>query len=224
MVGIYKIMSPSGSVYIGQSRNIKIRFRDYNNKNCRSQIALYASLKKYTPASHIFEVTHELPSDIEQSVLNDYEILYWQLYRDCGISLLNIRQPGVRGLCSEETKKKMSESRKSRIDSGLVNMKELNEKSVAKRRGVPTSEETKAKLSKAIKGRKNTPEQNENMSRSKIGIKYKPGRVCWAKGRKFTSEHRAKLSISNKESKAAISKNTEDDNCYHFISPEGGGN
>ena len=28
--GIYKITSPTGRIYIGQSKNIKQRFRDYN--------------------------------------------------------------------------------------------------------------------------------------------------------------------------------------------------
>lgn len=47
MIGIYKITSPSGKIYIGQSVNIERRFLDYKKSLKKSQIKLYNSIKKY---------------------------------------------------------------------------------------------------------------------------------------------------------------------------------
>jgi len=72
--GIYKITSPSGKVYIGQSTNIENRFNDYRHyTSCRRQVRLYASLRKYGPKQHEFEIVEECP--VEQ--LNARE-RYWQ--------------------------------------------------------------------------------------------------------------------------------------------------
>ena len=43
MIGIYKIVSPSGKVYIGQSTNIERRWKEYKTGLGRGQI----KLKKY---------------------------------------------------------------------------------------------------------------------------------------------------------------------------------
>ena len=59
MIGIYKITSPSGKVYIGQSRNIENRFLQYKNKHCRFQFRLYNSFNKYGVENHVFEIIEE---------------------------------------------------------------------------------------------------------------------------------------------------------------------
>lgn len=110
MVGIYKITSPSNKIYIGQSWNIQERFKVYNRLSCKSQVKLYNSLLKYSVEKHKFEIIHKLPDDIEQEILNDYEVLYCNLYKDCGVEVLNIRECGSKGQLSEETKKKISNS------------------------------------------------------------------------------------------------------------------
>src|SRR5207244_1660627 len=104
----YGILSPAGKVYIGQSWYIKKRFSIYNRLDCKDQRLLYNSLKKYGVANHEFKIFHEFPPDVDQSVLNDYEKFYWQQYRDCGIIMLNCKQPdGFGGKHSDETKAKM---------------------------------------------------------------------------------------------------------------------
>lgn len=40
-VGIYKVESENGTVYIGQSIDIDDRFSRYKRKNCKAQILLY---------------------------------------------------------------------------------------------------------------------------------------------------------------------------------------
>ena len=61
MIGIYKITSPSGKVYIGLSKNIEARWRGYSikKKTMPQQRKLYYSFKKYGVENHKFEVLEE---------------------------------------------------------------------------------------------------------------------------------------------------------------------
>ncbi len=61
MIGIYKITSPSGKVYIGQTWNFNTRLRKYKSLHCSKQPKIYNSLRKYGVFSHTFEIIHELP-------------------------------------------------------------------------------------------------------------------------------------------------------------------
>lgn len=59
-IGIYKITSPSGKVYIGQTINVYKRWEyDYKPLNCKGQPKLLNSLKKYGYEAHKFEVLEE---------------------------------------------------------------------------------------------------------------------------------------------------------------------
>jgi hypothetical protein len=73
-IGVYKITSPSGKIYIGQSTNIKYRWKMYYRLACKQQPKLYNSLLKYTPDKHQFEIIQECSSN----QLNEYEIYYKQ--------------------------------------------------------------------------------------------------------------------------------------------------
>lgn len=115
MIGIYKITSPTGKINIGQSWNIKKRKNSYKYLECKKQTKIYNSLKKYGFENHLFEVIHELPIDITQEILDNYEIFYWQQYKDCGFEMMNIRDPGKGGKLSEETKRKISEVKKASL-------------------------------------------------------------------------------------------------------------
>jgi group I intron endonuclease len=71
---IYKITSPTGSIYIGKTISLKTRISNY--KNCSGierQRILYNSIKKYSWESHIFEIIEET-KDIK--ILSDLEIFY----------------------------------------------------------------------------------------------------------------------------------------------------
>lgn len=107
MVGIYKITSPSNKVYIGQSRNISKRKSSYKKNPNKSQRYIYSSLCKYGFENHKFEVIHELPNDVSQSILDNYECFYIELYSNSNIILMNIRKGGAKGKVSEETLEKM---------------------------------------------------------------------------------------------------------------------
>lgn len=109
MIGIYKITSPSGKIYIGQSVNIIKRKKDYINKhNCKTQPKLYNSLVKYSFSEHIFEVIEEC--NIEE--LNTRE-RYWQDYYKVLEEGLNCRLTGVgdrSGKMSKQSVQRMSQS------------------------------------------------------------------------------------------------------------------
>lgn len=78
MVGIYKITSPSGRVYIGQSKNIETRKNNYKSiSKVKRQPLIERSILKYGWESHVFEVIEEcLKED-----LNNKE-RYWQDFYD----------------------------------------------------------------------------------------------------------------------------------------------
>jgi group I intron endonuclease len=107
MIGIYKITSPSNKIYIGQSWNIEKRRKIYASCSCKLQPKLYNSFIKYGYENHIFEIVHELPIDVTQEILDNYEILYWQQYKDCEFEMINIKEPGLGGKHSQETKNKI---------------------------------------------------------------------------------------------------------------------
>ena len=121
MVGIYKITNPNNRIYIGQSWNIESRLYSYKNGRCKNQRKLLNSIKKYGWENHKFEVIHELPVDIDQNILNEYEIIYYNFYKDCEVGFLNLRDPGgSKGKLSEETKKILSDINKGKKLSKLT--------------------------------------------------------------------------------------------------------
>lgn len=81
IVGIYKITSPSGSIYIGQAVDIRCRRLRYESLNCKGQDRIYNSLKKHTFNNHTFEIIHiieigELTKSEIIKELNKLEIYY----------------------------------------------------------------------------------------------------------------------------------------------------
>ena len=192
MKGIYKITSPSNKVYIGQSHNIEFRLYGYKNLYCKSQPKIYRSLNKYGVDNHQFNILHELPIDISQEVMDNYEIFYMQQYRDCGIELLNIKEGGRGGKHSEETKLKLCKNHKgnlgkkhsvktlrkmSQIKKGHIVTDETKEKLRNFNLGKNHSEESKKKMSEALKGSKNgfynknhSEESKKKMSEALKGI------------------------------------------------------
>lgn len=122
---IYKITSPTGRVYIGQTRNVILRFRSHRNfKWCKYKAALVNSFNKYGRDSHLFEIVHLLPIDVEQSFLDTYEQLYMDCYSDCSVHLLNSKEGGYKGAHSENAKMKMSQRAKDYLGNNPGKVKE----------------------------------------------------------------------------------------------------
>jgi len=113
MLGIYKITSPTGNVYIGQSVDIERRW-SFHSYNKRLDTPIVRSFKKHGFEAHKFEVVHELPGDVDSKTLTTYEQLYIDLYRDAGATLLNANPASatMRGFKHrEDVKKRSSEIR-----------------------------------------------------------------------------------------------------------------
>lgn len=85
-IGIYKILSPSNKVYIGQSTNIKNRHEKYKYKSCQDQPALYNAICKYGWDNMIISIEEYFIdcSDISIKLLNLLEILYIKYYNKIG--------------------------------------------------------------------------------------------------------------------------------------------
>jgi len=172
--GIYKIVSPSAKVYIGQSKNILKRKSDYKYfAKVRKQRRLYFSFLKYGIEDHLFEIVCELPKDVDQATLNNYEQIYMDYYKDCGFELLNLKQGGHNGTHGEDTRKLIS----------LIG------------KGRRHSEETKLKIKLSNTGLKRSKEFCQKMSKIKTAVKLKKevclkmsqsriGKPTWNKGKK----------------------------------------
>jgi len=108
-IGIYKITSPSGKIYIGQGVNIEHRWECYKGLHCKTQTKLYHSFLKHGVENHVFQIIHIC----KEEELNDLEIYYVKFYNTFNTTHgLNLREGGNSGgRHSDETKKKQSEAK-----------------------------------------------------------------------------------------------------------------
>lgn len=107
MIGIYKITSPSGKVYIGQSINIEKRLNQYKTNLPKRQTKLLRSFKKHGTNSHLFEI---VATCIKED-LNKLERHYQDLFNCTSINGLNCRltkSDDKSGQLSAITKNKIS--------------------------------------------------------------------------------------------------------------------
>jgi group I intron endonuclease len=148
MIGIYKITSPSKKVYIGSSNNIPKRLNYYKSGNCKGQIKLYNSILKYGWINHKVEVLEVCNLD----ELYQRELYYGTLYNVLSVNGLNLILPKnneVKTGISDETRRRMSESRMGVKNSFY---------------GKKHSEETRKKIAIAQTGRKHTDEHRKKVS------------------------------------------------------------
>jgi len=112
---IYKITSPSGKIYVGQTKNLKKRLKDYKWRNNKRKNLINSSIKKYGWDAHKFEIIDE----VDNSILSEREI-FWikelnSFYLDNELGL-NMTRGGEGGQISWmhdlERRRKMSEARR----------------------------------------------------------------------------------------------------------------
>lgn len=178
--GIYKITSPSGRVYVGQSVDINARFARCRGLHCRGQRRLYLSLKKYGHEAHEFSVIEELP---DESGMVDRERFWQNAYDATGPSGLNCKVVSENchaGRHSEETRALMSASAMGR----------------------KASDEAKIKMSQARLGRKMPEAQRLAM----IGRKMPPHVIEKHRIRMMGNQY--KLGITPKNAKKVICMDT----------------
>ena len=168
MIGIYKITSPSGKIYIGQTTNFTKRKNYYKNGAKPYQIRVHNSLQKYGYDAHSILLIEECL--VEN--LNERE-RYWQDFYDViGENGLNCRLTATNdksGFLSESSKNKLSIAKKKVVIDG-----EWREKFAYDWSGKNHSEETKRKMSDSAKGKKKTLEHISKLPQNQKGYKSKP--------------------------------------------------
>jgi group I intron endonuclease len=234
MIGIYKITSPTKKVYIGQSLKIEKRWQRYNNLDCKSQPALYNSLKKYSVQKHKFEILCEC----EINELNEKERYYQDLYsviKESGLNCVLTETKTKKAYMSDATKlkislsnkgKKLSEETKQKIRLANLGKKRNNPptakmlenqrlKEMPKKKRV-VSKETREKLRLANLGVTFTLERRLNISKGLTGkkrseetkLKLSKNNARHFLGKKLSEETKLKISENNKMKRKVINKNT----------------
>lgn len=193
ITGIYKITSPSGKIYIGQSLNIKKRMSIYRSNMAFQQPKIHRSFKKYGFENHTFEIIEECPLEL----LDEKEAFYkQQVINELGWSkalFCDIHDQGS-GPRSEETCKKLSEGKKGKKHSKIHSNKGV------KREGW-MNDEIKGKIRAKNKGKIKPPRSYEHckkLSLSQLGkSKGHKGRVSPMKGKIQSAESREKARLNN---------------------------
>lgn len=110
--GIYKITSPTGKIYIGQSINIYKRWKSYKKLRCESQPKIYNSLKKHGVYNHQFEIIHIS----NKNDLSNLELYYIDLYESySSLSGLNCDRTIESKLASYRLKHNIKRIEKERL-------------------------------------------------------------------------------------------------------------
>lgn len=174
---IYKLTSPSGRCYIGQTIHLDRRIKSYRRLNCKEQHKLYNAIIKYGFDNMKLDVLFQYNST-DRSKLNillDAMEKFCIKKYDSVYSGYNIRFGGTGGKCTEETLEKMRFAQSNR------------------------SEETRRKMSDRLKG-KRLPEIAYERSRAsntgrKMSQELKDKIRKWSVGHTVTEEHRETLRI-----------------------------
>lgn len=144
---IYEFVNKiNGKIYVGQAKDFKSRLRchKYHTKSNKKNNPFYAALRKYGWDNFIINIIEEC--DVE--MLNKREE-YWIEEKNCLYPYgYNLMKGGNQYEMSDETKKKISESRKGMkfSDKHIENLKKSH-------MGNKLSEETKKKISEINKGK-----------------------------------------------------------------------
>ena len=147
--GIYKITSPKGRVYIGQSVDIYRRWMYYKRYACVGQPKLYRSLMKHGWENHKFEII-----DYRIDNLDDLEMYYIGLFESMGPNGLNLKSGGFYSKYSDETKLKMRNAKlgKKRAPHSEETKRKIKE-TCLKRDWSYMTDELKKRMSDDQKGR-----------------------------------------------------------------------
>lgn len=177
-ITIYKILSPSNKIYIGQTRRFKSRMSSYRNLSCESQHALHNSLVKYGFDAHKISILEEYSDTTPQAMVNSREIFFIELFKkNLPLLMLNIALGGHGGLVNEETREKLR-IRQTGKKYSQESRQKMSQKKLGKpspRKGVALPEEVRMKISKNKMGCiwTDSHKRLRKIIDSKIGIIYR---------------------------------------------------
>lgn len=118
--GIYKITNPKGEIYIGLSKNIEKRWKQYKNRVGDSNKQLQESLRQFGYDTHLFEIQelveyNTILTDRENNTNLRVKERYWIDYYKSNNSGLNQNNGGSGcGSHTDESKQKISQSLKGK--------------------------------------------------------------------------------------------------------------
>lgn len=151
--GIYTFTNPIGQVYVGQAKNLALRFKNYYTDRIKAHRRLNKSALAYGIENHVYKIVEYC----EVSDLNERERYYQDLYDVCGENGLNCKLTKTKtkiGLVIESTRKLMSEARagKPLPESQKAIFRIIRKGAGNPMYGKTHSEETKNKFSEKRKG------------------------------------------------------------------------
>lgn len=209
---LYKLTFPNGKSYIGITKHsiehrIKIHIRASRGGK---KLAIYNAIRKYGEDSFKIQVlAMDNPDNLPMLEINAIK-----KHGTFGVGGYNLTAGGEGTLgrsftVSEETKAKISKTTKGRIGKPLSNetKKKLRDANIdkkaseaikkkisialmGKQKGKITSEETKAKISTSLSGRKLTEKQKYNLAKSR------EGKITGMAGKLHSEETKQKISIN----------------------------
>lgn len=194
---VYRIVNPSGRVYVGKSNSIKKRIGDYRNCNCKNQILVYRSIKKHGFESHKIEVIDAFNSSFEYA--ENKEMFWIRSYmsninrfpEQNGMNLTDGGEGKLGYKHSEETKRKLSEYNKLHPNKSMLGRKLSPEQVKAmseRRKGKPSP--LKGRVSEKVRLRRLEPPKEKWASLKGVrpekaiaaSILANKGRPTWNKG------------------------------------------
>lgn len=191
LCGIYKIANNiNGKVYIGQSINIKERWKSHIrslDKEMSSCTALQRAWKKYGGKENFsFEILALCPEEM----LDEFEVKYINLY-NARVHGYNIEPGGNKNKhLSKETKEKIGNANRGRQFSDETKNK-MSESRMGNQNpmyGKHHTEETKRKISEKNKGNTSAPRTDYQRERARLSNL----------GKKLSNETKRKISEANK--------------------------
>jgi len=166
MIGIYRLLFPSGKSYIGQSMGLEARLKTYSAHHCKSQVALYNALSKYGFDNVTVEILYScekithgkfMLNILEKHAIKKYNSLYPGGY--------NLTTGGDSFTFSDATKEKQRISAKNKPpikDSTRLKLSISNKNKVR-------SAESRRNISLGKMGYKCSEEHKRNMSKARLG-------------------------------------------------------
>ncbi len=208
---IYKITSPSGKIYIGQTVNLRNRVRKYKGMFFKGQLKLWNNCQKYNwQPLDTLSVIEECPID----KLNEREI-FWISFYDAYHTGLNCDEGGSgrKGYKpSQETKEKLrkanlgnkhSEETKVKISESLKGISKEERSSWKTNKGVPLTQDHIAKIKKTKKDNpfKMSDAQRKQVSENNLGNTYRLGKTHNDETKKKISESKKGVNSTYRDKK-----------------------
>lgn len=168
---IYKLTSPSGKVYIGQTWDLGARLRQYKSNKKKAQPKLWQAIKKYGFDKFFIEVIEECG---DQGLMNDRES-FWINHFDCIKKGYNCKEGGSNGKWSAESRKKLSNNNWLRKRGATEQYRKTMSLACSGEKngffGKVHSKETRARLRNIFLNKKQSLETCQKKSAAHTGLK-----------------------------------------------------